>query len=56
MELLERASQRKVLGFALAQAKAGQGCVALVYGEAGIGKTALIEQFADENKKNCRIL
>ena len=56
MELLERASQQKALLAALAQAKAGQGCVALVYGEAGIGKTALIEQFADENKKNCRIL
>jgi predicted ATPase/DNA-binding CsgD family transcriptional regulator len=56
MELLERASQRKALDSALAQAKAGQGCVALVYGEAGIGKTSLVEQFVNENKKTWRIL
>ena len=45
MQLLERASQLQMLGSALTQAKAGQGCVALVYGEAGIGKSALIEHF-----------
>jgi predicted ATPase len=52
MELLERASQLRELNSALDQVKAreGQGCVALVYGEAGIGKTSLVEQFIKENK------
>src|SRR5688572_28481261 len=45
MELLERASQRKAFDSALAQAQAGQGCIVLVHGEAGIGKTALVEHF-----------
>jgi len=56
MELLERASQLRALDSALAQAKAGQGCVALLYGEAGIGKTSLVEYFLKENKKSWRIL
>ena len=56
MELLERASQRQALDSTLAQAKAGQGCIALVYGEAGIGKTSLVEQFVNENKKTWRVL
>jgi len=56
MELLERASQLQLLNSALAQAKAGQGCIALVYGEAGIGKTSLVEHFVNENKKSWRIL
>jgi len=58
MELLERASQLRQLNSALSQVKAreGQGCVALVYGEAGIGKTSLVEQFIKENKKSWRIL
>ena len=34
----------------------GQGRVALVYGEAGIGKTSLVEHFLEENKKSWRIL
>ena len=56
MELLERASQLQALESALAQAKMGQGCVALVYGEAGIGKTSLVEHFISEYKKSWRIL
>ena len=58
MELLERASQLKALNFALSQVKAreGQGCVALVYGEAGIGKTSLVEYFINEHKTRWRIL
>ncbi|HEX6033014.1 MAG TPA: AAA family ATPase, partial [Anaerolineales bacterium] len=38
------------------KAREGQGCVALVYGEAGIGKTSLIEHFINEKKKTWRIL
>lgn len=58
MELLERASQLQALQSALTQVKAreGQGCVALVYGEAGIGKTSLVEHFVSENRSKWRIL
>src|SRR5688572_6728713 len=48
LQLLERAPQLQALDSALAQAKTGQGCVALVYGEAGIGKTSLVDSFARE--------
>ena len=58
MELLERVSQLKGLNSALSQVKAtdGQGCIALVYGEAGIGKTSLIEHFVNEHKWIWRVL
>jgi DNA-binding CsgD family transcriptional regulator len=58
MKLLERASQLQALDSALSQVKAreGQGCVALVYGEAGIGKTSLVEHFINEHKAKWRIL
>ena len=58
MELLERASQLRELNTALGQVKAreGQGCIALVYGEAGIGKTSLVEYFFKEHKNSWRIL
>lgn len=42
MTLLERAPALESLATALAEAAAGEGRVALVYGEAGIGKTSLI--------------
>jgi DNA-binding CsgD family transcriptional regulator len=45
MELLERDSPLKDLGDSLAEAAGGLGRVALVSGEAGIGKTALVEGF-----------
>jgi len=56
MQLLERTSQLQNLKSALELSKAGQGCVALVYGESGIGKTALVEHFIGQNKKSWRIL
>jgi DNA-binding CsgD family transcriptional regulator/tetratricopeptide (TPR) repeat protein len=58
MELLERTSQLQALHFALDQVKAreGEGCVALVYGEAGIGKSTLVEHFLNECKNKWRIL
>jgi len=58
MELLERTSQLQALHSALDQVKAreGEGCVALVYGEAGIGKTSLVEHFIDEYRTKWRIL
>ena len=39
------------LGQALADAAAGAGCVALIYGEAGIGKTRLCQQLQDEHRR-----
>ena len=56
MDLLERASQLQALDSDLAQAKAGQGCVTLVYGEAGIGKTALVEYFTRAHQNSDRVL
>lgn len=45
--LLERDSQLDVLHAGLERSGGGEGCVALVCGEAGIGKTTLVEAFAD---------
>lgn len=56
MELLERASQLQTLHSALKQVQAGEGCIALVNGEAGIGKTSLVEHFVHEHRSKWRIL
>ena len=45
MTLLEREPALEALAAALDEAVAGEGRVALVYGEAGIGKTSLVEEF-----------
>ncbi|HET9907064.1 MAG TPA: AAA family ATPase, partial [Anaerolineales bacterium] len=55
MDLLERDLQLKALRSALNEA-GHEGRVAFVYGEAGIGKTALVEHFIKENEKSWRIL
>jgi DNA-binding CsgD family transcriptional regulator len=56
MELLEREGPLRELEAALAEAANGAGRVALVSGEAGIGKTALIERFAREHRTDVRVL
>jgi len=56
MQLLEREAQLKSLGDALSRAKNGEGCIALVSGEAGIGKTSLVEHFLQEQTNSWRIL
>ncbi|HVL58982.1 MAG TPA: AAA family ATPase [Burkholderiaceae bacterium] len=43
--LLEREHPLGQLGLALARVESGSGCLALVAGEAGIGKTSLVSQF-----------
>jgi len=48
MTLLEREPALKVLEGALGEAAHGEGRVALVYGEAGIGKTSLVDHFTRE--------
>jgi DNA-binding CsgD family transcriptional regulator/tetratricopeptide (TPR) repeat protein len=45
MELLERGQDLKVLAAALDEAVAGEGRVALISGEAGIGKTSFVDRF-----------
>lgn len=56
MELLERASFLRELDIALKEAVVGQGCLALVSGEAGIGKTSLIEHFTRSHRNAVRVL
>jgi DNA-binding CsgD family transcriptional regulator len=47
-ELLERDAGRAMLEGALTDARSGRGCIVLVEGEAGIGKTSLVEHVARE--------
>jgi DNA-binding CsgD family transcriptional regulator/tetratricopeptide (TPR) repeat protein len=56
MELLERDSFLRKLDVALKEAVAGQGSIALVSGEAGIGKTSLIEHFTRSHQNTVRVL
>jgi DNA-binding CsgD family transcriptional regulator/tetratricopeptide (TPR) repeat protein len=55
MDLLERASLLDELGGVLA-ATATEGCVVLVAGEAGIGKSALVKHFAERHSADARFL
>ena len=56
MELLERESSLSNLADALCEAAAGEGRIALVYGEAGIGKTCLVEGFLAAHRAEARTL
>jgi DNA-binding CsgD family transcriptional regulator/tetratricopeptide (TPR) repeat protein len=56
MELLEREVELEVLGAALDDAQRSSGSVVLVAGEAGIGKTRLIQSFARQHQDVARIL
>ena len=56
MELLEREAGLQELATALRDATASEGRVVLVSGEAGIGKTALIERFTRERGDSVRVL
>jgi DNA-binding CsgD family transcriptional regulator/tetratricopeptide (TPR) repeat protein len=57
MELLERESHLAALNAALAEAIAGgTGRIVLVGGEAGIGKTALVERLTETQRGKARIL
>jgi DNA-binding CsgD family transcriptional regulator len=51
MDLLERDRDLAELADLLAQATAGTGHAVLVSGEAGIGKTALVERFAAQHRR-----
>src|SRR5512139_785779 len=56
MELIERESQLKKLKDIWSQVRGGKGFIALVSGEAGIGKTSLIERFVAGQRKSARVL
>src|SRR5262245_51884824 len=56
MELLERGEYLAGLEAALAEARGGAGRMALVSGEAGIGKTTLIEAFVARHQTEARVL
>lgn len=56
MELLERERFLVELDTALKQVAAGHGRAVLVTGEAGIGKTALVEHFASRHRQAARVL
>jgi DNA-binding CsgD family transcriptional regulator len=56
MELLEREPALDALGGWLAEARAGRGRLVLVGGEAGVGKTTLIEAFAARHRPASRVL
>ena len=56
MELLERDSFLHELDVALKKSVAGQGCIVLISGEAGIGKTSLVEHFTRAHQAAVRVL
>src|SRR5215510_965087 len=56
MELLERENFLTQLEAILDNVTAGEGRLVLVSGEAGIGKTSLVERFVEEHKKRARCL
>jgi AAA ATPase-like protein len=56
MELLERASVLDALGSLLAEARAGSGRLALVSGEAGVGKTSLVRELCARKRHAARVL
>jgi len=56
MELLERDAPLRELETALKDATTGEGRVMLVSGEAGIGKTTLVERFTRDHRESARVL
>ncbi|MCF6506632.1 hypothetical protein E9549_04310 [Blastococcus sp. MG754426] len=55
-ELMERAESLAALDRALLGAARGRGSVALVSGEPGIGKSALVTRFAEQHRDDARVL
>src|SRR5438477_5532821 len=54
--LLERDAQLGALASALSDAESGTGRVVLVHGEAGVGKSALVERFLAADRNRMRVL
>ena len=56
MPLLEREPALDRLGGWFAEARAGRGRLVLVGGEAGVGKTALVDEFVLRHRQVARVL
>jgi DNA-binding CsgD family transcriptional regulator len=56
MHLLERQQQLETLAQSFAEARAGSGKLILIAGEAGLGKSSLVEQFVADTRRHARIL
>ncbi|HEV7358897.1 MAG TPA: AAA family ATPase [Steroidobacteraceae bacterium] len=56
MNLLERHEQLEILEQSFAEARAGSGKLVLIAGEAGMGKSSLVEQFVAQTRRHARIL
>jgi DNA-binding CsgD family transcriptional regulator/tetratricopeptide (TPR) repeat protein len=56
MQLLERESFLQRLELALQESMTGQGRVAIVSGEAGVGKTSLVDHFTRTHRDSVRVL
>ncbi|HKZ71068.1 MAG TPA: AAA family ATPase [Anaerolineales bacterium] len=56
MEFLEREANLQELAVAWQDAKASEGRIALVSGEAGIGKSTLVERFTRQHQGSARVL
>ncbi|MFW6010270.1 MAG: ATP-binding protein, partial [Actinomycetota bacterium] len=55
MDLVERDEALAALGSWLGEARAGAGRLALVAGEAGVGKTSLVRAFCDQHADEARV-
>ena len=56
MHLLERQEQLAVLNRCLQEARTGSGKLVLIAGEAGLGKSSLVERFVSEHRRDTRAL
>jgi DNA-binding CsgD family transcriptional regulator/tetratricopeptide (TPR) repeat protein len=56
MHLLERQQQLETLAQSFSEARAGSGKLILIAGEAGLGKSSLVEQFVSDIRRHARIL
>lgn len=56
MELVERSALLAQLGVFLAAARSGSGCVVLLGGDAGVGKTSLVRAFVTQDAASDRVL
>lgn len=56
MHLLERQQQIETMSQGFAEARAGSGKLILVAGEAGLGKSSLVEQFVSDTRRHARVL
>ncbi|HEY2780236.1 MAG TPA: AAA family ATPase [Steroidobacteraceae bacterium] len=56
MDLLERQQHFEILEQCFAEARAGSGKLILIAGEAGLGKSSLVEQFVAASRRHARVL